>query len=52
MVPLALARGAAERLGWPLHVVDGAAHAPHMEQPEAFAAVLSTIADAPSERSA
>ncbi|HEX3669172.1 MAG TPA: alpha/beta hydrolase [Acidimicrobiia bacterium] len=52
MVPLALAQGAAERLGWPLHVVDGAAHAPHMEQPEAFAAVLSTIADAPSERSA
>jgi pimeloyl-ACP methyl ester carboxylesterase len=52
MVPLALAQGAAERLGWPLHVVDGAAHAPHMEQPEAFAAELSAIADAPSERSA
>jgi pimeloyl-ACP methyl ester carboxylesterase len=52
MVPLALAQGAAERLGWRLHVVDGAAHAPHMEQPEAFAAELSTIADAPTERSA
>ena len=51
MVPLALAQGAAARLGWPLHVVDGAAHAPHMEQPEAFAAELSAIADAPSERS-
>jgi pimeloyl-ACP methyl ester carboxylesterase len=52
MVPLALAQGAADRLGWPLRVVDGAAHAPHMEQPEAFAAELSAIADAPSERSA
>jgi pimeloyl-ACP methyl ester carboxylesterase len=52
MVPLALAQGAAERLGWPLHVVDGAAHAPHMEQPEAFAVELSAIARAPSERSA
>jgi pimeloyl-ACP methyl ester carboxylesterase len=51
MVPLALAQGAAERLGWSLHVVDGAAHAPHMEQPEAFAVELSAIADAPSERS-
>jgi pimeloyl-ACP methyl ester carboxylesterase len=52
MVPLALAQDAAERLGWPLHVVDEAAHAPHMEQPEAFAVELSAIADAPSERSA
>jgi pimeloyl-ACP methyl ester carboxylesterase len=52
MVPLELAQGAAERLGWPLHVVDGAAHAPHMEQPEAFAAELSAIVDAPRERSA
>ena len=36
MVPLALAEGAAARLGWPLHVIDGAAHAPQIEQPEAF----------------
>ncbi len=43
MVPLALAQGAAERLGWPLHVVDGAAHAPHMEQPDAF--VADALAD-------
>ena len=49
MVPLGLARGAAERLGWPLHVIDGAAHAPHMERPDAFAFELSAIADAPSE---
>ena len=36
MVPLDLAEGAATRLGWPLHVVEGAAHAPQIEQPEAF----------------
>jgi pimeloyl-ACP methyl ester carboxylesterase len=52
MVPLALAQGAAERLGWPLHVVERAAHAPHIEQPEAFVDKLSGIVDAPSERSA
>jgi pimeloyl-ACP methyl ester carboxylesterase len=51
MVPLAPAQGAAERLGWPLRVVDGAAHAPHMEQPEAFVVELSAIVSASSERS-
>jgi pimeloyl-ACP methyl ester carboxylesterase len=51
MVPLALAQGAAERFGWPLHVVDGAAHAPHMEQPDAFVVELSAIVSASSERS-
>lgn len=51
MVPLALAQGAAERLGWPLHVVDRAAHAPHMEQPEAFVVGLSTIVSTSSKRS-
>jgi len=52
MVPLDLAQGAAERLGWPLRVIDDAAHAPHMEQPEAFVDALSAIVDASSERSA
>ena len=52
MVPLALAQGAAERLGWPLHVVDGVAHAPHMEQPDAFVETLSPIVNASSERRA
>jgi pimeloyl-ACP methyl ester carboxylesterase len=52
MVPLGLAQGAAERLGWPLRVIDGAAHAPHMEQPEAFVDALSAIVDTSSERSA
>ena len=52
MVPLALGQGAAERLGWPLHVVEGAAHAPHVEQPEAFFDVLSAIVGASTQRSA
>jgi 2-hydroxymuconate-semialdehyde hydrolase len=37
MTPPALARAASTRLGWPLHVVDSAAHVPHLEQPGAFA---------------
>jgi 2-hydroxymuconate-semialdehyde hydrolase len=52
MVPLGLAQGAAERLGWPLRVIDDAAHAPHMEQPAAFVDALSAIVDESSERSA
>ena len=52
MVTLGLAQGAAERLGWPLHVIDGAAHAPHMEQPDAFVETLSPIVNASSERRA
>jgi pimeloyl-ACP methyl ester carboxylesterase len=36
MVPLGLAETASARFGWPLHVVDDAGHAPHIEQPEAF----------------
>jgi 2-hydroxymuconate-semialdehyde hydrolase len=35
-VPLTLAQGASERLGWPLRVIDGAGHVPHVERPEAF----------------
>jgi pimeloyl-ACP methyl ester carboxylesterase len=40
MVPIELAYGARSRLGWPLRVVDGAAHAPHIERPGAFVARL------------
>ncbi len=36
MVPLGLGEGAGTRLGWPLHVIEDAAHAPQIEQPEAF----------------
>jgi len=43
MVSLALAQGASERMGWPLHVIPGAAHVPHMEQPDAFLRTLEEI---------
>jgi pimeloyl-ACP methyl ester carboxylesterase len=49
MVPLRLGEGAAARLGWPLHVVDGAAHVPHIEQPEGFMGALgSALATSPA----
>jgi pimeloyl-ACP methyl ester carboxylesterase len=44
MVPLAVGEAAAARHGWPLHVIDDAAHAPHIERPEAFVAALTAIA--------
>ena len=43
MVPLRIASAAAATLGWPLHVIDGAAHVPHLEHPDAFLAVVATI---------
>lgn len=43
MVPLAVARAASVRHDWPLHVIDGAAHAPHIEQPEAFVAAVGAV---------
>jgi 2-hydroxymuconate-semialdehyde hydrolase len=43
MVPLSLGEGTSAKLGWPLHVVDNAAHVPHMEQPKAFLRTLSDI---------
>lgn len=53
MAPLPVAEAAAARLGWPLLVIDGAAHAPHIEQPEAFvAALLDAIDTPPTNRSA
>jgi pimeloyl-ACP methyl ester carboxylesterase len=36
MTPLPLAEAASTRLGWSLHVVDEAAHVPHIEQPDGF----------------
>lgn len=48
MVPLALAEGAGSRLGLPLHVVEGVAHAPQIEEPEAF---LRTIYEKEEARS-
>ncbi len=43
MVPLHLGERAAQTFGWSLHVIDGAAHAPHIEQPDAFVRTLSAI---------
>jgi pimeloyl-ACP methyl ester carboxylesterase len=43
MVPLAVAESAAERHRWPLHIIDDAAHAPHVEQPDAFVDTLAGI---------
>jgi pimeloyl-ACP methyl ester carboxylesterase len=36
MVPVAPAREASERFGWPLRLVAEAAHVPHIEQPDRF----------------
>lgn len=43
MVPLAMAEAAARRHGWPLHLIEDAAHAPHIEQPDAFVDTLAGI---------
>jgi 2-hydroxymuconate-semialdehyde hydrolase len=43
MVPVAIGQAAASRHGWSLHVIDGAAHAPHIEQPDAFVEALTDI---------
>jgi pimeloyl-ACP methyl ester carboxylesterase len=43
MVPLAIGKSAAARHGWPLDVIENAAHAPHIEQPEAFSRTLLRI---------
>jgi hypothetical protein len=41
MVPLRVGEEASARHGWPLYVVADAAHAPHVEQPEAFVKTLA-----------
>ena len=43
MIPLSFGVDAATRFGWPIHIVEDAAHAPHIEQPEAFVDALRTI---------
>ena len=43
MVPLSVAEVAAAHHGWPLHIIDQAAHAPHVERPEAFVETLTAI---------
>jgi pimeloyl-ACP methyl ester carboxylesterase len=41
MVPISIGENAAQRHRWPLHVIEGAAHAPHIEQPERFVETLA-----------
>ena len=43
MVPLAVGEAAAARHGWPLRIIDHAAHVPHIEQPDAFVEALTAI---------
>lgn len=45
MVPLSIGQAAATIHGWPLHVIDGAAHAPHIETPERFVTALTMLLD-------
>ena len=40
MIPAAFATRAHERLGWPLRMIQDAAHVPHMEEPELFVTAL------------
>lgn len=43
MAPPAIAEAAARRHGWSLHLIEDAAHAPHIEQPDAFVDTLAGI---------
>jgi pimeloyl-ACP methyl ester carboxylesterase len=43
MVPLHIAESASNKHVWPLHIIEGAAHVPHIEQPDVFVSTLSTI---------
>jgi pimeloyl-ACP methyl ester carboxylesterase len=42
-VPLSFAEAASRRLGWPLQVVDGAGHVPHIERPDGFMGALAAL---------
>jgi pimeloyl-ACP methyl ester carboxylesterase len=43
MVPVQIAERASATLRWPLHLIDGSGHVPHLEAPGAFLASLATI---------
>jgi pimeloyl-ACP methyl ester carboxylesterase len=43
MVPLATAEAAAARHGWPLRIVEGVGHVPHIEAPAAFLTQIEPI---------
>jgi pimeloyl-ACP methyl ester carboxylesterase len=46
MAPLSLAQAASAKHGWPLSVIDGVGHVPHIEQPEQFVRVLTEFESA------
>jgi pimeloyl-ACP methyl ester carboxylesterase len=53
MVPLRIGEAAQAACGWPLHVIDDAGHAPHIERPEAFLDALWRAIEHPgAERAA
>lgn len=43
LVPLAIAEAAHARRGWPLHVIEGAGHLPHVEQPDRFVDAVTAV---------
>lgn len=45
MVPVSIGQAASTALGWRLHVIDGAGHLPHIEQPKAFVDALEDTLD-------
>lgn len=50
MARVELAETAAAELGWPLHVIEDAGHAPHLERPDAFLATLNQAVQAQGSR--
>jgi pimeloyl-ACP methyl ester carboxylesterase len=51
MVPRSLAEAPTPRRGWPLHVIHGAGHVPHLEQPGGFQLALERLLETSTERS-
>jgi pimeloyl-ACP methyl ester carboxylesterase len=50
-VPRSLAGATSPRRGWPLHVIHGAGHVPHLEQPGGFQLALERLLETSTERS-
>lgn len=49
--PVSVAEAAGSRYGWPLHIIEGAADDPSIEQPEAFLGALRTaMGDSPGKQ--
>lgn len=48
--PVSIAESASARYGWPLHIIEGAADAPDVEQPESFMRALRLALESPDQR--